>query len=255
MSYGLYLSTAGMQATDYRQSVLANNLANTTTTGFKRDLAIFQERPVESMAKASNRRYGHDILDRMTGGLFVTPTIHTFEQGNLERTEGPLDVALQGDGFLSVSDGSETRFTRDGRMTINAAGQLVMVAGSGRFRVLDDSGQPIKIDSSNSGALNIASDGTIRQGSDVVARLSVVEFADRGQLVKIGSNLYRNHGDAPNKSIAQVMSGYIEASTANPITGLGQMIRASRAYQLNANLVSLQDNTLGQVVNTVGRIA
>lgn len=255
MTYGLWLSAAGLQVNEYRQSILANNLANANTTGFKHDLAVIQERRVESRAGGGNGRFGHRVLDNLTGGLWVRPTVHTFEQGDLEETGGPLDLAIEGDGFFAVSDGKDTRYTRDGRLTLKTNGKLVMLAGQGRWRLLDVGGVPILVDSVGGGKIEVSKDGTIRQGGEVVARIGVVEFADRSQLSKVGANLYRNRGDAPTASDSRIRSGYVERSTVDPVHGLAGMIEVSRAYQLNANLISLQDQTIGLAVSTVGRIS
>jgi len=254
MSYGLWLSTAGLQTNQYRMSVMANNIANSNTVGFKRDLAVVRERSVESSMDAANRRFTHPTLDHMTGGAFVSPTVHTFEQGDLERTDNPLDLAIYGDGFFVVGDGSDTRYTRDGRMTLNDSGELVMTAGQGRFRVLDTSGQPIRLDRTGGGEIVVREDGMILQDDVPAGRIATVRFDDRGRLTKSGGNLYRNHGDAPTPSSSQIKVGYVEQSTAGPIDGMAKMIEISRAYQLNANLISLQDQTIGQAVNTVGRV-
>ncbi len=254
MSYGLWLSAAGLQVNEYRQSIAANNLANTDTVGFKRDLAVIQERMVETRAAAGQNRFANGILDNMTGGSWVKPTIHTFDQGGLERTDSNLDVAIKGPGFLVVQDGGEARYTRDGRMTLNRDGEIVMVAGEGRLKVLGPDNQPIVVDPRAQGELDISPDGIIRQGENLVGRLSLVNFAGTGQLTKEGTGLYRNHGQPPTNSKSQVLSGYTERSTADPIMGLAAMIEISRAYELNANLISLQDQTIGQAVTTVGRI-
>ncbi|MEE9295891.1 MAG: flagellar hook-basal body protein [Phycisphaerae bacterium] len=262
MTYGLWLSTAGLQINDYRQSIMANNLANADTVGFKHDLAVIQERAVESRAGVGNNRfathegwrYTHGVLDGLTGGAWVRPTVHTFEQGKLEHTDNPLDLAIEGDGFFAVRDGDQVKYTRDGRLTLNDAGELVMVAGGGRFRVLDQNGEPIEVDTAIPGPINITADGTVRRGDEVMGRVVLFEFADRSSLSKSGQNLYTNHGDPGTTSNSTIKSGYVERSTVNAIKGLAGMITVSRAYQLNANMISLQDQTIGQAVTTVGRI-
>ncbi len=254
MTYGVWLSTAGMQVSDYRQSIMANNLANVDTVGFKSDLAVIQERAMESQTATGEHRFAHPILDGMTGGAWVQPTVHTFAQGAMEQTDNPLDVAIMGDGFLTVQDGSDTRYSRDGRMTLNPEGELVMVAGGGRARVLDSDGQAIRFDPDNSAKPSISNDGTIRQGEDIVAKLGIVDFADRSRLTKLGANLYHSHGEAGTPSDSRVHNGYVELSTADPIKGLASMIEVSRAYEMNARMISLQDQTIGQAVSRVGRI-
>ncbi len=253
MSYGLWLSTAGMQINDYRQSVMSNNLANANTVGFKHDLAVFTERAVESVA-SGRHRFSHDVLDGMTGGVFVTPTVQTFDQGDLDKTGSHLDVAIVGDGFLTVADGDETKYTRDGRLAINTEGELVLAAGEGRLRVLNEQGQPIRADLQDGGEVRITSNGQVLQDGDTLGRMDIVSFEDNSRLVKQGSNLYTNHGGEQRPSTSELRVGYLEQSTANPMNGLAKMIETSRAYELNANLISLQDQTIGQAVTSVGRI-
>jgi flagellar basal-body rod protein FlgF len=253
MTYGMWLSAAGMQVNDYRQSVMANNLANSNTQGFKHDLTIVRERTMESMT-ADGSRFGHPVLDGMTGGLFVQPTVHTFGQGELEQTGRSLDVALYGDGFLSVRDGDDVRFTRDGRMTTNVDGELVMVSGGGRARMLDESGQPIRVDTSSGVSVNVTRDGRVWQGADEIGRLGIVTFEDKSSLSKIGRGLYNSYEQAPTESTAQLRPGYVERSTLDPVKGLASMIEVTRAYEMNANMISLQDQTIGQAVTTLGRI-
>ena len=254
MTHGLWLSTAGMQVNDYRQSVMANNLANSDTVGFKHDLAVVQERAVASRGQPGNRRFSHGVLDNLSGGSFVQPTVHTFEQGKLERTGNPLDLAVDGDAFFSVGDGEAVKYTRDGRMTLNKSGELVMVSGGGKFKLLDANGLPIQVDTSVPGSITIDSNGAVRRGGEEMGRVALFEFADRSKLSKSGQNLFVNRGDAGTKSDNAIRSGYVERSTVDPIKGIAGMIAVSRAYQLNANMISLQDQTIGQAVTTVGRI-
>ncbi|MCP4247627.1 MAG: flagellar hook-basal body protein [bacterium] len=255
MTYGLWLSAGGMQANEYRQSILANNLANANTVGFKKDLAVMRERAVESRTGADAGRFGHPLLDGLSGGTFVAPTIHSFANGSRENTGNPLDATIDGEGFFTVRVGDDTRYTRDGRFTVNTQNELVMAAGDGRQKVLDESGAPIVLLPASAGSARIAADGTVRQGDDVVARLGVAEFADRNDLRKVGANLFRATGDRPLPATrSTLVPGSVEQSNADPITGLAQMIEVSRAYQLNAQMISLQDTMIGQAVSRVGRI-
>jgi flagellar basal body rod protein FlgG len=255
MTYGLWLSAAGMQANEYRQDVLANNLANANTVGFKHDLAMLRERTVQSRDAAGGPRFGHELLDNLSGGTFVAPTYHSFAEGPVTRTDKPLDVAIKGEGFFTVLVGNEVRYTRDGRFTINGANELVMVAGDGRARVLDEAGAPIALLPPPAGKPVIGPDGTIRQNNTVVGKLGLAEFADRNTLRKVGSNLFQATGGPPlSASTSNVLAGYVEDSTVNPVAGLATMIEVTRVYQLNATMISLQDATIGQAVSRVGRI-
>ena len=114
---------------------------------------------------------------------------------------------------------------------------------------------PIVLLPASAGAARIASDGSVRQGNTVVARLGVAEFADRNELRKVGANLFRATGQRPPSATrTTLVPGTVEQSNADPITGLAEMIEVSRAYQLNAQMISLQDTMIGQAVSRVGRI-
>jgi len=254
MTYGLWLSAGGMQINEYRQSIIANNLANVDTVGFKHNLAVIHERRMASAANAGELSYSNRLLDAMSGGMWVRPTYTSFAQGALEETGNDLDIALEGDGFLRVSDGNGERYTRDGRLTIDRDGTLRLTAGDGRYRVLDTAGQPIVIDRAL-GRPTIGQDGTVYQGGAAVGRMALWDFPDRDLLRKTGSGLLENVGDqAPVASGARVHTGFLERSNLDAVTGMVDMIEVSRAYQLNAQMVSLQDSTLGEAVNRVGRI-
>jgi flagellar basal-body rod protein FlgF len=252
MVYGIYQSAAGMIVNQYRQSVLANNLANLDTVGFKSDLTAVRERKVEARANPAGASRSDRILDRMTGGLLVAPTYTSFEQGHIEFTEGKLDIAIDGDGFLAVDDGGQTRYTRDGRLAVNRDGVLVTIAG-GR-PVLDEQGNPISVPTDARGRLEIHAGGQVEAGGTSFGRIGMVQFADRSRLCKAGSNLFDARGAKAQAVPPQFRTNSIESSTVDPTRAMVSMIEVSRSYELNANLVSLADTTLGRAVNDIGRI-
>jgi flagellar basal-body rod protein FlgF len=252
MTYGLWLSAGGLQVNQYRQEILTNNMANVDTVGFKRDLAVIHERQVEA-ATSGGAAYSNRLLDRLGGGNWVRPTYTDFEQGGLLHTGADLDAAIEGKGFFTVRDGNELRYTRDGRFTLSPKGQLVLATGNGSTQVLDDAGRPIQIDAKGE-KITISADGTIRQGRTPVAKLGVAEFSDPQQLRKVGKNLFRateGRPQAPQDS--SVRGGFVEDSAQNATTGLVDIIEVTRAHELNARMITLQDQTIGQAVNTVGR--
>ncbi len=253
MTYGLWLSAAGLQANQYRQNLMANNMANVDTVGFKKDLAVMRERLVESRG-GQGMPFRHDLLNRLSGGTFVSPTYHSFAEGPLIRTGNPLDAAIKGDGFFSVQVGNKVRYTRDGRFTTNEKNELVMVANGGRAKVLGETGFPIVL-LPNARRTEIGADGTVRQDGVAVGKVGLVEFADRNTLRKVGGNLFLATG-APGQPAQDsvVVTRAVEGSTVNPVAGLAELIEVTRAYQLNAQMISLQDATIGQAVSRVGRI-
>jgi flagellar basal-body rod protein FlgF len=253
-TYGLWSAAAGMKVNEHRQTLLANNMANAETAGFKYDLAVIRQRSVQSQASATGFPYRHDVLDGLPGGVNVRPTHHNFAQGSIETTGRPLDVAISGAGFFTVSDGETTRYTRDGRFTPNAAGELVLVAGDGRWRVLDENGQPIRIDPEGE-AVSVSGDGTIRQGGEPIASISVRDVLDKQTLRKKGENLFEATGAAPQPINPSLLPESLERSNYEVMTGLVAMIEATRAYEMNATLLRLHDQTSGEAINTVGRLA
>jgi flagellar basal-body rod protein FlgG len=251
MIYGIYQSAAGLQLNQYRQEVLANNLANVETAGFKRDLAVVRERPLASREMPGQSGGSDSTLSGMTGGSYVAPTYTSFAQGQLRPTGGRLDVALLGDGFFAVQDGDNTRYTRDGRLLVNAKGELVTVSG---HKMLGESGAPIVVPEDAVDKVRITADGEVRAGATQLGRLDVVSFDDNSRLRKAGANLFDAPGQEPEAGHASVQVGFVEASTVEPTQAMVSMIEVNRAYELNATLIGLADGTLSRAVNDIARL-
>lgn len=249
MIYGLYNSAAGMLVNEHRQSVIANNLANAETTGFKRDLAIFAEREQAALA---GRRHGvtNRDLQTLTGGLWLGETFTDFSEGSKIQTGNPLDITIDGPGFLSVQAGGERLFTRDGRLMMDAHGRLVSVVD--QAPVLGRGGAPIHLNRLG-GQPRIDSDGRVFQDGVQMGELEIVDFANYATLRKVGDNRVAATAGGLKGSPARVQAGYTEASTVEPVVELVNMLDASRAYQINAEMVKLQDESLGRLINVIAR--
>jgi flagellar basal-body rod protein FlgF len=253
MQYGMYVSAAGALANSYRQDVIANNLANVDTVGFKRDLALVKARKTET-AKTGQQKNTAADLEGIGGGLFALPTYTDFSPASLKQTDSKLDLALNGKGFFSVKNGAQTNYTRDGRFTLNEQNQLVTFAT--KLPVLNDAGEPIVLDRSLLNQTFINETGVISQGQGSVAHLGVVDFQDTTQLRKQGNNLYIATGKtAGQQASTPVMQGFLEDSGVNAIDQLTDMIRAQRLFQTNISMLQMQDETLNQAVSRLGRIA
>jgi flagellar basal body rod protein FlgG len=244
--YGMYLSTGGMLTQRHRLDVIANNMANVNTTSFKRDVAYFTTRPVESSATPGGFAYRHGGFDAIGGGTFVSPTYTEFAAGEVELTQRSLDVYIKGPGFLQVRKGDEVCFTRDGRLTISRQGFLATLEGE--LPVLNGAGQMIRLDESK--AVEIKVDGLINQDGEVVGEIELVSFEQPGGLRKIGDSLYRNPGQVTPEAIpAQLVTGALERSTVDPVQELVAMIETQRAYEANAQMIRIQDQTLGRAIS------
>lgn len=250
MIYGLYQSAAGMMTNEYRQNVIANNLANSQTVGFKRDIPIFSERLRESMLDRYNNPT-NDLMESLSGGMWLGRTSTDFSDGPLSKTGNPLDVALEGPGFLMVQVDGRQLLTRDGRMMTDEFGRLVSVSDGAA--ILNRAGSPIVLDR-NGGEITITSDGRIQQDGREVARLGLTDVEDYRTLRKHGNGRFISTSDERIEAVARVHAGFVESSAVRPVHELTGMIESSRAFQINARMVSLQDEMLGRLVNQVPRI-
>jgi flagellar basal body rod protein FlgG len=254
MLYGLYLSAQGAGAQSTRLDVIANNLANASTNGFKRDLAVFMaHRPYDEEYGASTEPPGG--LNNSTGGVSPVEVVTNFAPGPIVPTGGTWDVALAGPGFLRVSDGQQEFLTRDGRLTVNAQGELV--TGEHGHHVLGTGGGKITVPA-DATEIQIAADGTINAGSAseraAIGQLDVVLPQSPGALEKFGRNLYRATGSiVPAGAQAQVRHGYLEGSGTQPVTEMMHLIEASRALETNINMIRFQDEALGRLLQSMPR--
>ena len=221
--------------------VVANNVANINTTGFKADRSLFEEY-LSSPAHEDN----FVRADRRVSFVQDRATFHDFAAGPSEQTKNPLDIAIDGKAFLVVQTAGGERYTRDGGLQINNQGQLVTASGD---PVLGTSG-PIVFQPTDK-AINIAADGniTVLEGinsstDSVRGKLRLVSFADAQKLVKEGGNLYSaGQGVAAQPdTTSQVRQGFIEKSNVNSVHEMSRMIEITRTYtQISAMLQQQHD--------------
>jgi len=249
MIYGLYLSATGVLACSHRQDVIANNLANSETVGFKRDLVIQQHRLTE--AARTHSRQTDPLLEPLGGATGVLPTYTDYSPGEVEDTGNPLDLAIQGQGFFAVQKNGRIMLTRDGRFMVGRNGALVTAGGA---EVLDGRLRPIRTGSAS--PLSVSQDGTITQDGQSIGRIGVFEQPPRAMLRKTGASLIEYAGNAERlrPAASTIRSGALERSNADPIVELAAMMEAQRQLEANVNMIRYQDQTLGRLVNDVGRI-
>lgn len=220
--------------------VVANNIANVNTNGFKADKSMFEE------YLASNAH--EDTFsgrDRRVSFVQDRGTYRDFSQGPTELTKNPLDVAIDGNAFLVVQTPAGERYTRDGGLKIDAQGQLVTASGDAVL----GTGGPIVFQPTDK-EINIAADGgiSVLEGTSRVdslrGKLRLVSFAQAQQLLKEGSNLYSaGQGAAPRPdATARVHQGYIEKSNVNSVLEMTHMIEVTRAYTQMATMLQTQSD-------------
>jgi flagellar basal-body rod protein FlgF len=223
-----------------QMDVVANNIANVNTNGFKTDASLFQE-----YLKTGAHEDNFAGPDRAVSYVQDSGTYRDMSEGALQSTNNPLDLAIDGKAFLVVRTAGGERYTRDGGLQLDNQGQLVTVTGD---PVLGDSGpivfQPTDHD------INVSPDGTITvlegngRTDSIRGKLRLVGFADAQKLLKEGSNLYSaGEGGTPQPDVkSQVRQGFVEKSNVNSVAEMSRMIEVTRAYTQIATLLQQQSD-------------
>jgi flagellar basal body rod protein FlgG len=252
MIYGLYLSAQGAEAQSFRQDVIGNNLANSGTTAFKRDLAIIQAHLPFDAAEGRGGPAAGNVNDQ-TGGISLATIRTDFSPGALQRTGGDLDLALAGPGFLRVTNGTQEFLTRDGRFEVDLQGNLV--TSDQGYRVLNANGLPVQLDV-NGGPLEITGDGVLSQNAGTIdlGRLGLAEPVNYLELEKVGQNLFQAHGPVtPASPNTQIKQGHLETSGTQPTSEMLDLIQSSRALEANVNMIKYQDEAVGKLLESLPR--
>jgi flagellar basal-body rod protein FlgG len=249
MPRALWTGASGMEAQQTNVDVIANNIANVNTVGFKRQRANFQDLfydiSVQPGAKASD--LGRNPTGTQIGtGVKLSGTPRIFTAGNIEITGTPTDLAIDGDGFFKVTlpDGSTDAYTRAGDFKIDANGNLVTPDG---YLVPGVSG----IDSAL-GPVSIGTTGEVTQGSATRGQLNLVRFANASGLAAIGRNLFTESvaSGTPEErlpgsaGVGTIRSGALEKANVEVVTELVNLIVAQRAYESNSKSIKTSDEML-----------
>jgi len=216
-----YIALSRQMALRQRMDVIANNIANMTTTGFKAESLLLEPVPED----AGIRRplaFVQDVgMVRETAPGPMTPT------GN------PLDLALEGPGYFVIETPEGMRYTRSGQFQLNAFGELVTAAGD---RVLDDGGAPMALPG-EAKTVTVAANGTLSTDDGPVGRIGVVRFDDEQALRKVGDGLYRTDQLPAPADGTRLVQGTLEGSNVQPILEMTEMMSTVRAYQSTQRLV------------------
>jgi len=221
----------------------ANNVANQTTAGFKADNIAFAE-------------YLRVIDGRSSGDPFVSlvsdPDSYTdFSGGSIEQTFRDLDFAIDGDGYFAVETAGGVRYTRDGRFSVNAFGELVTRSGD---LVLDRGGSPVLIDP-EAGPVVATSEGELQQQGTPVAALGVYAADDNRALRKSGDNLFAAAAELQAAESPRVRQGFTESSNVNPVAAMTDLIEILRAYEQAAQLTDISNELARRAVDTLSERA
>ena len=257
----LWTSTTGMSAQNLNMDVIANNLANVSTTGFKKSRADFQDLLYQIM-KVPGSPTSADTRSP-TGiqvGLGVKPAAVTkvFTEGDIVQTENPLDVAIEGSGFFQVEmpDGN-TAFTRAGNLKLDGDGRLTTSDG---FPI-----QPEIVIPEDAREITLSQTGLVSAlvGDDTTStelgNIDLADFVNEAGLIAIGRNLFRETdasgaaalGTPGSDGYGTLLQGYVENSNVNLVEEMAHMITTQRAFEINSNVVSTSDEMMQTTTNMV----
>ena len=218
--------------------VIANNIANASTTGFRAAGILFAEH-------VSDLGVDHPSLSQATARARMTDQI----QGALTQTGGPFDLAIEGDGFFVVETPAGPRLTRAGAFTPNANGDLVNFDG---HPVLDAGGAPVFVPP-GVGPIGIAADGTVSAGGDPIGQIGVVLPINPTALTRQSGTLFDAAEGFETAPEARIIQGFLEGSNVNPMAEISRMIEVQRAYELGQSFLDSEDERVRNVIQTLNR--
>ncbi|RYE42703.1 MAG: flagellar basal-body rod protein FlgF [Hyphomicrobiales bacterium] len=224
--------------------MVANNIANVNTTGFKAEQLLFEE---YKMPVAAHGDFSGE--DRTLSYVQDWATIQDFSDGAMIQTDAPLDLAISGDGFFTVQTAAGERWTRGGAFQINNEGTLVDLSGN---PVMGDGGQiqfgPEETD------IRVGADGSISSSAGAKGRLRIVEFEEQQALVREGNNLMSG-GTPIAATNSRVLQGFTEKSNVSGVSEMAEMIRVTRAYESIASLGQKQDDMRRDAIKRLGSVS
>lgn len=238
MENPIFIALSRQKALEAQMDMVANNLANMNTTGFKQQRILFQEyveQPTRREPVSFVQDYGY-MRDVRPGAITVT--------------DNPLDVALRGEGYFSVETMSGPRYTRAGNFQLNPSRELVDQNG---LPVLDSNNNRITIPA-EARQIRIQGDGTVMADNTQVGKIAVVSFADEQQMKPMGSGLYSTSQTPTPVSAPDVTQGALENSNVQPITETTSMISVMRQYEMAQKLLDQEDTRIRDAVQHLGKI-
>jgi flagellar basal-body rod protein FlgG len=261
LSTALWVAKQGLDSQQTRLSVIANNLANVNTTGYKRSRAVFQDLLYQNIRQVGAQSSESTTLPSglMLGtGVRTVATEKIHSQGNVVETEKPLDLAITGRGFFQVlrPDGT-LGYSRDGSFQINASGQLVTAGGLliQPAITIPDAVQSVTV--SVDGIVSVTVTGSATPTT--LGTLQLADFANPTGLQPIGDNLFLESGasGAPqvgtpvNNGLGSLLQGSLESSNVNVVKEMVDMIEAQRTYEINSKAISTADQMLQYLTNNI----
>ena len=261
MHAALYVSKTGLSAQDTQLTTISNNLSNAATVGFKRDSAVFEDLLYQIKRQPGAQSTQDSTLPsglQLGSGVRVVGTQKQFEQGSIQVTDQPLDLAIEGRGFFQISmpDGT-TAYTRNGQFHLNAEGAIVNANGL----LLD----PAINVPENTSTLTIGTDGTVsanivgQNAAQQIGTITTVDFINPAGLQAFGGNLFYETaasgnptvGTAGQNGLGEIQQGSLESSNVDIVEEMVNMITTQRVYELNSKVVSTADQMLQYITQNL----
>ena len=248
MIRGLYTVGTGMLTQRKKLDVLANNLANVDTAGFKQDKLL-----TRSFQDVLIRRIGDSAGKNEVGpynyGLHTDAVATDFIQGPLDQTDRMLDLAIEGEGFFAVNTEDGIRYTRAGAFRVDENLRIVTADG---YPLLGTNGEPFVLTSED---VQIDKEGNVYNEGVYINTIQLTNFTNVEGLRKIGDNLYEALDDAGAVAAnARVHQGFLEGSNVDLVKQMTDMIEISRSYETHQRMASIINDTLGKAVNEIGKV-
>lgn len=254
----LYIAATGMHAQQLNVDTISNNLANLSTTGFKRARVNFEDLMYRQLPQAARRPSG-DTVGRLGTGVAVGSAVQLFTAGDLKKTELPFDLAIRGSGFFEVTlpDGG-TAYTRAGSLQLDRDGRLATAQGhvlSPEIRIPPDAGE-VTVDAAGVVRVTLPDEAQPVE----VGQIELAGFVNPGGLRPLGDNLYAptdGSGDAQagkpgEKGLGSVAQGFVEASNVKLVEEFVNLVVAQRAYEASSKAIQASDEMLA-IVNGLRR--
>ena len=278
MLRGIYTGASGMLANDAKMDTIANNLANIDKTAYKKDINIFKAFPEMLIRRINESGLGilptgsYDAMPyvgNLGTGVEVNEVFTDFEQGSLQRTENPFDLALEGRGFFTIMTEKGERYIRDGSFTINQDGILMTRNGNpvmgengiimvhhNNF-IVNERGEIVINGDLSPNARDVVSMNSNNWSNPIVIdKLKLVDFEYIRYIKKEGDSMYREteySGPPLPPGELKVIQGFLEKSNVNVVREMVDMIEVQRSYEANQKTVTSHDQTLGKLINEVAR--
>jgi flagellar basal-body rod protein FlgF len=236
------MALSRQMALQQNMEAIANNVANLNTNGYKADRVTF--------TPYVQRPAGAAVSAWMTFPKLGAPH-REMQEGTINTTSNPLDVALRGDAYFVVDTAKGTRFTRNGHLGLDTMNRIVSAGGD---PILDDRNRPLVVPQ-DAGQITINSDGSVSAGEQRIGKIQLVAFDNTQQLIRTGGGLYSSSAPSKPATDVQIVQGALETANVEPVLEMTRMMETARAYEQAQKVVDSEDTRMRKGIETLGKVA